>query len=64
MNSPSLLKTCCSARITYDGYHSQECSRPAKYIYQCVAGTWEPLCGIHARRYKNSRSLRKLDEKA
>lgn len=39
------------------------CGRPAKYIYQPVNVAGDPLCGIHARRFKDSGNLRPINVK-
>jgi hypothetical protein len=42
--------------------NSEPCGKPAKYLYRVVATGYTPLCGIHARRLKDSIHLRKIED--
>ena len=45
-------------RPTQSSMRCVSCKRPARFIYQVIAGRIEPLCGIHARRFQGSPNLR------
>lgn len=48
----------CVKSVSWDSWHFHPCGKPAKYIYKTTAGSSEPLCGIHAKRYKGSPNLK------